>query len=71
MPKNYFNFIQYDDKTKLPLYSRYNFDFINYNTDKKLNIDITPSKFGKLVGLSEITINRITNEIKEILLNEE
>jgi len=38
---------------------------------EKLNIDITPSKFGKLVGLSEITINRITNEIKEILLNEE
>ena len=38
---------------------------------EKLNIDITPSQFGKLVGLSEITINRITNEIKDILINED
>jgi transcription initiation factor TFIIIB Brf1 subunit/transcription initiation factor TFIIB len=38
---------------------------------KKLDLEITPSKFGKLVGLSEITINRITNEIEDILLKEE
>ncbi len=36
---------------------------------KKLNIDITPSNFGKLVGLSEITISRISNEIEDILVN--
>jgi hypothetical protein len=36
-----------------------------------LDLEITPSKFGKLVGLSEITINRITNEIEDILLKEE
>lgn len=38
---------------------------------KKLELDITPSKFGKIVGLSEITINRITNEIEDILINDE
>jgi len=37
---------------------------------KKLNLDITPLQFGKIVSLSEITISRISNEIEEILLNE-
>jgi transcription initiation factor TFIIIB Brf1 subunit/transcription initiation factor TFIIB len=35
---------------------------------KKLGIDITPGKFGKIVELSEITINRITNEVEDNLV---
>ncbi len=34
---------------------------------KRLNLDITASKFGKLVNLSEITINNITSEIEDII----
>ena len=54
MPKNYFNFIQFNPTSKLPIYSRYNFDFTKYKTDKNLT-DGTPigsnysidSEFGK------------------------
>lgn len=49
MPKNYFNFIQFDPNTKLPIYSRYNFDFTKYKTDKNLTdskYDIS-TEFGK------------------------
>ena len=34
---------------------------------KRLNLDISASKFGKLVNLSEITINNITSEIEDII----
>ena len=34
---------------------------------KRLNLDISASKFGKLVSLSEITINNITQEIEDII----
>ena len=34
---------------------------------KKINSDITGSKFGKAVGLSEITITRIANQIDDVL----
>ncbi len=34
---------------------------------KKLNIEISPLTFGKIVGLSEITISRIANEIDDII----
>ena len=38
---------------------------------KKLNIDVNPSKFGKIVNLSEITISRIANEIQDIINTED
>jgi hypothetical protein len=49
MPKNYFNFIQFDTETKLPIYTRYNFDFVKYQiaknlTDTKYDLN---SEFGK------------------------
>lgn len=34
---------------------------------KKITADITAAKFGKIVGLSEITISRIANEIEDTL----
>jgi transcription initiation factor TFIIIB Brf1 subunit/transcription initiation factor TFIIB len=34
---------------------------------KKLNHEISSSIFGKTIGLSEITVNRIANEIEEII----
>ena len=36
---------------------------------KKLNADISVGKFGKIVGLSEITISNIMNEIDEVIYN--
>ena len=79
-----FNVKQEHVKYVLSLYKQLNDKSILINTSnpqsvssglvyyflKKLNIDITPSKFGKLVGLSEITISRISNEIEDILVNE-
>jgi transcription initiation factor TFIIIB Brf1 subunit/transcription initiation factor TFIIB len=38
---------------------------------KKLNADINPTKFGEQVKLSEITITRISNEIEDIINNED
>jgi transcription initiation factor TFIIIB Brf1 subunit/transcription initiation factor TFIIB len=38
---------------------------------RRLNVDITPAKFGELVGLSAITITNITNEIEEIMYTQE
>jgi transcription initiation factor TFIIIB Brf1 subunit/transcription initiation factor TFIIB len=40
---------------------------IVYYYFKKINLDITTTQFGKTVGLSDITVNRICNEIEEIL----
>lgn len=38
---------------------------------KKKNADTTAAKFGKLVGLSEITISKLCNDIEEIFHTEE
>ena len=38
---------------------------------QKLKIDINPSKFGKVVNLSEITITRISNEIDDIITSDD
>jgi hypothetical protein len=43
-PQKYFyNFIIYDPTTNLPIYTRYNFNFNQYNIDYKLNIPKSPS----------------------------
>jgi hypothetical protein len=55
MPKNYFNFIQFNKDTKLPIYTRYNFNFTKYKTDKNLiapKYDLN-SEFGKWWVFSE------------------
>jgi transcription initiation factor TFIIIB Brf1 subunit/transcription initiation factor TFIIB len=79
-----FNVKQEHVKYVLSLYKQLNDKSILINTSnpqsvssglvyyflKKLNIDITPSKFGKMVSLSEITISRISNEIEDILVND-